>query len=566
MSIVADGGTLVGEAVSGGYADGRCIVYARVSTEDQARKGYSLADQVESCIARGLQLGYKRDQIIVLKDEGMSGDLVDRPGLNRLRELVSEARAVGHVIIYDPDRFARNLSLQLIVTEEIVKGGAALEFINFEWKNTPEGKLFYSLRGAIAEYEKAKIKERTRRGREQKAKQGLMPVGKDLFGYKFNPDTDKLEPNEEEQAVLRLIRDLILHGAPGEGKPLSCVQAAKWLATNGVPAPKGNKWYASTITRMIRNESYTGTYWVFKTDSTSGKRTARPREQQYKVEIPPVWDEATWHALVARIEKNKWLKRGRKSHGNYLLKGLIYCGVCGDGVIKMRGNSIKDHRRDYQYYICYKNHGRAAFDATTGEKVRCPSRHWPARQIDDMVWDLLKETARNPRRMVEMFNDKLKGPDQTERLAADLNALQTAISQKEAECDRYLRLFAMGHIDEAKLDEMLKPAKTELAALKERRDEVDAALKALRAERQDMEDYLLAFEEVAQTIDDIQDDDFEKKREILPKLVKRVIVEKERVRIIGYLSIPFDGEALTGPSTPHAHGHVNSSAVRQLER
>jgi site-specific DNA recombinase len=568
MSVVAHGGAIVGEHATGALINSRCIIYARVSTEDQARKGYSLADQVESCIARGIQLGYKRDQVVVLKDEGMSGDLVDRPGLNRLRELVSEAGAVGHVVIYDPDRFARNLSLQLIVTEEIVKGGAALEFINFEWKNTPEGKLFYSLRGAIAEYEKAKIKERTRRGREQKAKQGLMPVGKDLFGYKFNPDTDKLEPIEEEQAVLRLLRDLILHG-PGEGKPLSCVQAAKWLAANGVPAPKGNKWYASTVTRMIRNESYTGTYWVFKTDSTSGKRKARPREQQYKIEIPPVWDEATWRALVARIETNKWLKRGRKSQGNYLLKGLIYCGVCGDGIIKMRGNSIKDRRRDYQYYICYKNHGRAVFDATTGEKVKCPSRHWPGRQLDDLVWKSLKDAVRYPERMLERFNEQRQRPDEAQRLENELQALQSSIIHKEAECNRYLRLFAMGHIDsEAKLDEMLKPAKRELATLKERSAEVEGSLRVLKADLKELEEYLLTLEQVRKTIDGIKDDDFEAKREILAKLVKRVIVGNDGVRIAGYLSIPFDGRGGSEPGTFNPRdpqSHVNGSAVRQLE-
>jgi hypothetical protein len=319
---------------------------------------------------------------------------------------------------------------------------------------------------------------------------------------------------------------------------------------------------------MIRNESYTGTYWVFKTDSSSGKRQARPREQQYKIEIPPVWDEATREALVARIETNKWARRGRKSQGNYLLKGLIYCGVCGDGVIKMRGNSIKDHRRDYQYYICYKNSGRAVFDTTTGEKVKCPSRHLPARDLDNVVWKMVSDVVRNPKRMLEMYNKEMQGPDQTGRLEDDLKALNLAIAQKEAECDRYLRLFAMGRIDsETKLDEMLNPAKTELAALKERQSEVADTVKTLKAERQDMEEFLLAFKEVAAIIDDIRDDDFEKKREILLKLVKRVIAEKDRVRVIGYVRIPLGDSGLAaseGSSSRNALSHAKGGTVRQL--
>jgi site-specific DNA recombinase len=550
----------------------RCVVYVRVSTDDQARRGYSLADQVELCTARAIQLGYAPESVVVLKDEGVSGDVVDRPGLNQLRELVAEKGAVGHVVIYDPDRFARNLSLQLIVTEEIVRGGAVLEFINFEWKNTPEGKLFYSLRGAIAEYEKAKIKERTRRGREQKAKQGLLPAGKSLFGYRFNPVTDELEPVEEEQAVLRLICDLILKGAPGEGRPLSCVQAAKWLAEHGIPAPKGNLWYASTITKMIRNESYTGTHWVLKTDSTSGKRLERPKEKQYKVEIPAVWDEVTRQALVAKIQENKWAKVGRKSQGNFLLKGLIYCGTCDDGVIQMRGNSIKDHRRDYQYYICYKNHGRAVYDTETGKKVKCPSRHWPARQLDDVVWKRVKEAARNPGAMLDRFIELRKRPDERKQLENELQALQASVAQKEAECDRYLKLFAMGHIDtEAKLGEMLTPAKKALAALKERRDEVESTLSTLRADEGFMEAYLLTLEDVRTTIDNVMDDDFEAKRDILTRLVKRVIVSSKGIQIIGYMSIPFDwrdgseGDAPPGPSRKSPTCHVNRSANRQLE-
>lgn len=558
----------------------QCIVYVRVSTEDQARKGYSLPDQVERCTKRAAELGYEQEQIVVLKDEGVSGELIDRPGLNRLREMVAESGTVDHVIVMDPDRLARNLSLQLVVTDEVVKGGIGLEFTDFEWKNTPEGRLFYSLRGAIAEYEKAKIKERTRRGREQKAKQGLMPVGKDLYGFKFNPETDKLEPIESEQTVLRLIRDLVLYGPPEKQRPLSCVQAAKWLAEHGVPAPKGNTWYASTITRMLRNESYTGKYWVFKTDSTSGQRKARPREQQYLIEIPPVWDEATREALIQRIESNKWLERGRKSQGNFLLKGLIHCGVCGDGVIKMRGNSVVDQRRNYQYYICYRNHGRAAYDTETGEKLQCPSRHWPARVLDDAVWNTVREAVRNPGRMLETYNKLRKDPNKVERVKNELEALEAALVQKGKEGDRYLRLFAVGHIgSEEKLSEMLGPVQREMVALRDRQSEIEATLDSVKQEEDELKHYLLTVEQVRRTVDSIQDDDFHAKKDILVRLVKRVIVGNDGVRIVGYLSLPLDGGDGDRGGDPGGDGagggdplgrsaypdrHANRCAVRQL--
>jgi site-specific DNA recombinase len=534
----------------------QCIIYVRVSTEDQARKGYSLPDQIERCTRRAAELGYGPDQVAVLKDEGFSGELIDRPGLNRLRELVAEPGAVGHVVVMDPDRLARNLSLQLVVTDEIVRGGIGLEFTDFEWKNTPEGRLFYSLRGAIAEYEKAKIKERTRRGREQKAKQGLMPVGKDLYGFKFNPDSDKLEPVEAEQAVLRLIRDLVLYGPPGTNqRPLSCVQSARWLAAHGVPAPRGNTWYASTIARMLRNEAYTGNYWVFKTDTTSGKRKARPREQQYLIRIPAVWDVATREALVQRVESNRWLERGRKSEGHFLLKGLIYCGVCGDGATKMRGHSVVDQRRNYHYYICCRNTGRAAFDTATGERVKCPSRHWPAGALDEAVWNAVKEAVRSPGRVLEAYNAQRQDLGEVERVGNELAALQAALDQKGREEARYLRLFALGHIaSEQKLDEALGPVRREIATLRERLADGAATLASMQQAAAERDGAGLTVQQVQRAVDSIREDDVPAKREFLVRLLKRVVVGNDGVAIVGYLG----GDRATGC-------HDKGSAVRQLE-
>lgn len=534
----------------------RCLVYARVSTDDQAKRGYSLADQVELCVARGRELGYPGERLDVIKDEGISGESVDRPGLSRLREMVAQPGLVGHVVIYDPDRFARNLSLQLIVTEEIVRGGALLEFINFEWKDTPEGKLFYSLRGAIAEYEKAKIKERTRRGREQKARQGLMPVGKDLFGYRFNPETDLLEPVAAEQATLRLIRDLVLHGAPEEGRPLSCVQAARWLARHGVPAPRGARWYPSTIARMLRNESYTGAHWVFKTQSAAGKRIARPRAQQYRIAIPPIWDEATRLALIERLESNRWLRRGRRNDRAFLLTGLLRCGACGDGAMRMRGHAVIDGRRNYRYYICCRKNGPAGFDAATGGRVRCPSRHWPARLLDGVVWEAVKAAVcAGGGGVLGLLHVRRDRPDPRERLATERQALEGALARKEAERERSLRLFAMGHVhSEARLAAMLAPIEEDLARLRARREEVETAF-AASAHGSDRT--ALTAERLQEALDTA---DFERRRAILLQLVKRVTVAADEVRIAGLLHQP-GGNAAGELSCPMEHSSTTGVTV-----
>ncbi len=147
------------------------IIYPRVSTEEQAKSGYSLAAQRDACQARALALGYTQENIVEVCEDGVSGDILERPGLTRVRELVRQG-GVGHFICLDPDRFSRKLTHQLLVTDELEHAGVQLEFINFEWRDTPEGRLFYTLRGAIAEFEKEKIKERTMQGKRQHAKEG----------------------------------------------------------------------------------------------------------------------------------------------------------------------------------------------------------------------------------------------------------------------------------------------------------------------------------------------------------------------------------------------------------
>ena len=132
----------------------RAIVYSRVSTEDQAKHGYSLASQVEAGRAKAGELG--ATEIFEFADEGISGDILNRPGLDGAFDKLSEVK-IDYFICLDPDRFARKLSLQLIATDTVEKY-AKLIFVNVEFENTPEGRLFYAMRGAFSEYEKEKDK------------------------------------------------------------------------------------------------------------------------------------------------------------------------------------------------------------------------------------------------------------------------------------------------------------------------------------------------------------------------------------------------------------------------
>jgi DNA invertase Pin-like site-specific DNA recombinase len=137
-------------------------IYARVSTDDQG-KGFSIPTQIEAGQKLAEREGYTVPESHILVDEGISGTTMDRRNLRKLRDLVN-ARAIQAVIVYDPDRLSRNLGHQLLLAEEFERADVKLLIVSHPMEQGPEGWLFFQMRGALAEYERAKTIERTKRG------------------------------------------------------------------------------------------------------------------------------------------------------------------------------------------------------------------------------------------------------------------------------------------------------------------------------------------------------------------------------------------------------------------
>lgn len=362
---------------------GFCAVYVRVSTEDQAQRGTSLRDQEERCRQRAKERGFAPEDVRIAADEGFSGDDFSRPGLTKLREWIRRG-AVERVIILDPDRFSRNLSQQLLVTDEILRAGIELEFINFEWRDTPEGRLFYALRGAISEYEKFKIKERSVRGRLQKAKQGLLCGDPRLYGYRYDVDRDFIFPDGKEADVVRWI-----FGQSDSGE--SCGAIARRLAEVGIAAPRGPRWHAATVARILRNRSYTGVYELYKTDVHTGKFRVREPADRFTVRIEPLVDAELFRRVQAAVAANRRFSgRPAPPGSRYLLRGLIHCGVCGSGVT---GGARTRTRRSY--YACPARR-RAPDSGMAGGGARCGLPYFRRDLLDQAVWDAVRELLARP--------------------------------------------------------------------------------------------------------------------------------------------------------------------------
>ena len=159
-------------------------IYARVSTDAQAETGYSISDQIRTCREHAEKNGL---EIVEYIDDGYSGEYLERPALERLRDDL-RAKLIHNVIVYDPDRLSRNLTNQLLLADEIEKANAQLIFITHDYDASPEGRLFFSIRGAISAFEKAKIRERTLRGKRSKALSGKLTFNDDAYGYTYDKE------------------------------------------------------------------------------------------------------------------------------------------------------------------------------------------------------------------------------------------------------------------------------------------------------------------------------------------------------------------------------------------
>src|SRR5919112_4674750 len=152
-----------------GHEAKRAILYARVSTNEQARSGYSLSQQLDALRKYAAREGFEILEEIT--DPGRTGATLDRPGLDRMRNLVA-AGGVSVVLAQDRDRFAREPAHGWILRQELGKNGCTLRALNDHGDDSPEGMLTDGILDQLAKYERAKIAERTRRGKLRKAREG----------------------------------------------------------------------------------------------------------------------------------------------------------------------------------------------------------------------------------------------------------------------------------------------------------------------------------------------------------------------------------------------------------
>ena len=477
----------------------RAVLYARVSTDEQAKKGYSLTQQLEALREYASREGY--EVLEEVTDGGRSGASLARPGLDHVRDLVA-AGGVEVVLAQDRDRFGRKVVLNGLLEEELSKHGCRTKALNDYGDDSPEGALMRGIQTQFAEYERTKIAERTRRGKERKAREGKVLRGpKPPYGFRYNAAGDGLVVEDPEMAVI----ERIFRVAAGGLGP----QAIRTrLHDEGTPSPTGGPvWPRRTLEQMLRGDLYKactreelaglvsaevlasldedaeyGVWWfgrkstteraISEPDGNGGAAIGRPRPpasgrkgSARRCRFTPASRAGSWTrraALAAnRLTERKRLARGRE------LRGLLRrsCGwKMTTHTAPSRGNGA-----DYHYYLGKQRKER---------RQACDCEQRTVRAAEGRVWAFVAGLLRDPervRRGIERLVDeeRTRGARNPEREAGEW-------AERIAACDRrrgaYQDQQAAGlmTLDELgsklrELDNTRRAAERELASPKDRR-------------------------------------------------------------------------------------------------
>ncbi len=478
----------------------RAAIYARVSTDLQERE-HTVLSQLEALRTYLKERGYVL--IAAYVDEGYSGATLDRPGLDRLRD----ALRVGDmdvVVFHSPDRLARKAVYQGLVLEEMEKAGVRAEFLNYPLDDSPESKMLLGMQGLFAEYERAKIMERTRRGKLHRAREGALVGGHAPFGYRWVKRNEtsraRLEPVDYQAAIIRRIYRLLVD------ELLSTRAIARRLTEEGIPTSRGAaQWQPTAVFRMLTNPVYKGSY-----------RYRQLGQEEILIPVPPLVEVVTWQAAQVQLLANSQYSKRNNGRHQYLLRGLVRCPRCG-------GSYTGYTRRGSRGYRCNRSDWGSS---STGQK--CAPGVLPAAALEAAVWSAVTSAIQEPQVLVEEYQRLLEASSSGSEQEHERRQVALALKRARLREDRVTQAY----VDEA-MD--LTRYKREMDRLRARIRELEGISRdldrksALEQEAQSGLQYLQTFcHTMAEGLEYMS---FEERQELLRLMVARVTVENETVRI-----------------------------------
>jgi site-specific DNA recombinase len=515
-------------------------IYARVSSEQQAQQ-QTIASQVEALRQRVRQDGLTLSEELCFLDEGASGSTLLRPALERLRDQAA-AGAIDRLYVHSPDRLARKYAYQVLLLDELKRCGVEVVFLNRPIGHSPEEDLLLQVQGMVAEYERAKILERSRRGKLHAARRGSPNVlGGAPYGYRYLTRRESgggeasYQVVEEEAAVVRQIFRWV-----GQER-CSIGEVCRRLRQAGIPSPKGKDvWDRSVVWGLLKNPAYQGAAAFGKT--RIGERRARLRplrgqpeyarrsysiyrtssEEQVAIAVPALVEPELFAAVAEQLAENKQRQRQSRRGARYLLQGLVVCPHCGHAFYgKPVSRSSAKGKTRYAYYRCI---GTDAY-RFGGERL-CHNRQVRTDLLETAVWDDVRALLADPERVRLEYERRRHGQGRDGRPVEQLHA---QIAKAKRGVARLIDAYEDGLLERSEFEPRLRRAKERLEKL----EAEAAALVAAAVEDQQLEAVLGQLQEFTRRVaEGLQEASWQTQREVIRALVKRVEVDTEEVRVV----------------------------------
>jgi site-specific DNA recombinase len=512
----------------------RAAIYARVSSDQQAER-HTIDSQLGELTARASRDGHPVPDDRLFVDNGHSGASLVRPALERLRDLVALA-GVDTLYVHAPDRLARSYAHQVLLLEEFARAGTAVVFLNRPIGDTPEDNLLLQLQGMFAEYERAKVLERSRRGKRHRAQAGAVSVlSRAPFGYRYvtreaGGGEARYEVDENAARVVRQIFAWVGH------ERLTLAAVCRRLHAAGIPSPSGKAhWSRAMVHTMLLNPAYAGRAiygrrrcipWQAPLHPPRGhdglpKRPFRQvpaaADRHITVPVPAIVGEALFASAAEQLEENRRRSRERLAGVRYLLRGLLVCRKCGYGF------TGHHHRGRWRYYRCCGT-DRGRFHG----QFRCDARLVAVEPLDTAVWDEVCRLLKDPARVLEEYQRRLDAVQASPR-RLELDVLERQVVKARRAIDRVIDGYAEGLIEKHEFE-------PRIAELRSRAARLEAEAEALRAAEEQARSLQLVIGKLGlfatMVRDRLEAADWSTMREIICTLVRRIEVADDAVRVV----------------------------------
>ena len=460
------------------------------------------------------------------------------------------------VLVYSPDRLSRKYAYQVLLTEEFSRGGVELVFLQSPAGTTPEDQLVVQFQGMIAEYERAQIAERSRRGKRHKAQQGVVNVLSGApYGYHYVKKTDAssayYQVVEAEAQVVRSVFDMYTQ------QQLSINAIARQLNQRQIPTRGGKAgWRRQTLWHMLRNPAYGGKACYGKTGlqprqritqplrqrnrlpSRDSANQERPRQEWIEVSVPALVPESVFALAQEQLQKNQHFSPRRTKRPS-LLQGLLVCQQCGYAMYGTSGG--KPSHRLY-YYRC-----QGADGYRWPQGTRCTNR--PVRQdyLDQLIWAQLIALLENEKLIqseIDRRREAARNTDPCERRKDILRSEQARLRNK---MERLITAYQDGLLTLEQLRERMPNLKQQAQAL-------NSELQLLEMAKLDQARYL----KLAQSLSGFRNNlraraqtlEVKQRQQILRLLVKEILVGFDTLTIRHSIPIPSgDGPPPNAPGS-----------------